>query len=270
MIVKSEIVDDFTSKNALHKLETKYAWIYDPIYPDFLPRIKQQNDILLNCLKAKEAKQILELGSGSGRQSWLLRREGYASQALDISPQMVELAKKRNGPENAQLGDARNFKTDVPLGAVVLGPLVTCFFLENVDLSRTLEAAYHSLARDGLLLCEFISPDWILTNPFYSGFSKQEFKIAQGKITRFNESKLDLSTSAKYDWFSTYIFDLEDGLSVDTDEVLLRAFWPSEIELFFASQGFEILETYGFDEKQFVPLEKAKPKTTLLYLAQKK
>src|SRR5580700_8660710 len=91
MIVRSEIIDDATSKNALHKLETKYAWIYDPIYPDFLPRIKQQNDILLNRLKNNETKQILELGSGSGRQSWLLRREGYDSLALDISPQMVDL-----------------------------------------------------------------------------------------------------------------------------------------------------------------------------------
>ena len=181
--------------------------IYDPIYPDFLPRIKQQNDILLNRLKTREAKQILELGSGSGRQSWLLRREGYESLALDISPQMVELAKKKNGSENAQLGDARNFKTEDPLGAVVLGPLVTCFFLENGDLSRTLQSAYQSLAPGGLLLCEFISADWIITNSFYSGFSKQEFKITQGKITRFNESKLDLTANTKYNWFSTYIFD---------------------------------------------------------------
>jgi SAM-dependent methyltransferase len=270
MIVKSEIIDDATSKNALHKLETKYAWIYDPIYPDFLPRIKQQNDILLNRLKNNETKQILELGSGSGRQSWLLRREGYESFALDISPQMVELAKKKNGPDNAQIGDARNFQTEGPLGAVVLGPLVTCFFLGNEDLSRTLRCAHQSLSKGGLLLCEFIAADWILANSFYNGFSKQEFKIAQGKITRFNECKLELSTDAKYDWFSTYIFDLKDGLSTDTDQVLLRAFWPSEIELFFRTEGFNILERFGFDEKEFVPLDEAKAKTTLLYLAEKK
>src|SRR2546428_761685 len=107
MIVKSEIIDDPVSKNALHKLETKYAWIYDPIYPDFLPRMKKENDILLARLNVKDKKDILELGSGSARQSWLLKREGYHPDALDISPQMVELAAKRLGNESVHLGDAR-------------------------------------------------------------------------------------------------------------------------------------------------------------------
>ncbi|HZW58441.1 MAG TPA: class I SAM-dependent methyltransferase [Nitrososphaerales archaeon] len=270
MIVKSEIIEDSTSKNALHKLETKYAWIYDLIYPDFLPRIKKQNDILIEKLRTGGNKDILELGSGSARQSWLLNREGYNSQALDLSPQMVELAQKKIGKDRAQLGDARSFKTDTPAGAIVIGPLVTCFFLDNKDLSRTLDCAYQSLANGGLLLCEFIAADHILKDPFYNGFSKQEFKISQGKITRFHESRLDLQTDAKYDWFSTYIFDLKDGLSIDTDDVLLRAYFPSEVELFFDSHGFEILDEFGFDTDEFVKMDKAKNKTTLLFLAQKR
>ncbi len=197
MIVSSEVTDDSVSKNALHKLETKYAWIYDLIYPDFLPRIKKENDILLDELKIRENKEVLELGSGSARQSWLLKREGYNCNAIDISPQMVELAAKRIGKDHVQVGDARNFKTEKPIGAVILGPLVTCFFLGNIDLSRTLECAYHSLDKGGLILCEFIAADFILTDPFYNGFSKQEFKMAQGMITRFNECHLDYSHRCK-------------------------------------------------------------------------
>ena len=116
MIVKTEIIDDQTSKNALHKLETKYAWIYDPIYPDFLPRIKQQNDILLNHLKNKESKQILELGSGSGRQSWLLRRGGYDCLTLDISPQMVESCKKEKRRGQRATRGRSEFQNRCPLG----------------------------------------------------------------------------------------------------------------------------------------------------------
>ena len=271
MIVKSEVIEDSTSKNALHKLETKYAWIYDLIYPDFLPRIKKQNDILNARMKSSDNKDTLELGSGSARQSWLLSKEGYKSQAIDLSPQMMELAQKKIGKDNARLGDARNFRTDTPAGAIILGPLVTCFFLNNKDLSLTLDCAHQSMAKGGLLLCEFIAADFIFSDPFYNGFSKQEFKISQGKITRFNECNLDLRTDAKYDWFSTYIFDLKDaGVSTDTDDVLLRAFWPSEVELFLNSHGFEILDELGFDGKDFVQMDKAESKTTLLFLAQKK
>lgn len=272
MKVKSEIIEDATSRNARHKLETKYAWIYDLIYPDFVPRIKKQNDILIERLKeGNTSKEILELGSGSGRQSWLLGREGFDAQALDISPQMIELAQKKLGKERASLGDARSFSTDEPLGAVVLGPLVTCFFLDNKDLTRTLDCAYHSLSKGGLVLCEFIAADHILKDPFYNAISKAEFKIAQGKITRFNECRLELSRDTKYDWFSTYIFDLKDGLSIDTDDVLLRAFWPSEVEQIFDASGFTVVDEFGFDTKDFVKLDKAGGlKTTLLFVARKK
>ena len=273
MTVTSEIVEDETSKNAKHKLETEYAWIYDLIYPDFLPRIKKENDILLAALKSRENKRILELGSGSARQSSLLAREGCNVKAIDISPQMTELAAKRIGKERVQLGDARNFKTDEPFGAVVIGPLVTCFFLDNKDLKRALECSYQSLVPGGLILCEFIAADFILTDPFYNGFSKQEFKITNGRITRFNECKLDLHADAKYDWFSTYIFDLHEGLTIDTDDVLLRAYFASEVSMFLDSVGFNILGSYGFVENtQFIGLdtETAKSKkSTLLFLAQK-
>lgn len=270
MKVSSDIIDDQVSKNALHKLETKYAWIYDPIYPDFIKRMKQENDILISSLKEREHKHIVELGSGSARQSWLFQKSGFESEALELSPEMVELGTKRVGKEHIQVGDARNFKTDEQSGAVVLGPLVTCYFLNDSDLTRTLNCAFDSLASGGLLLCEFIAAGFILTDPFYNGFSKQEFKINEGRITRFNEAKLDLRYNARYDWFSTYIFDLKGGLTTDTDRVLLRAYWPSEVETLFHACGFQILSSFGYDGENFLPLEKMESCSTLLYLAQKK
>lgn len=42
MIVRSEIIDDEIRSNALYKVETKYSQIYDPIYPDFLSRMKNK------------------------------------------------------------------------------------------------------------------------------------------------------------------------------------------------------------------------------------
>ena len=104
---------------------------------------------------------------------------------------------------------------------------------DNEDLSDTLDCCYQSLEKERLVLSELMAADWVLTNPFCNGFSKQEFKIAQGKITRFNECRLDLRTDARYNWFSTYVFDLQSGLTTDTDSTDLRGFWPSEVELFF-------------------------------------
>ena len=66
--------------------------------------------------------------------------------------------------------------------------------------------------------------------------------------------------------------DLQTVLATDTDDVLLRAYWKSEVDLFFSSHGFEIHGIYGFDEVEgFFHLdgEEKKSKTTLLVLARK-
>src|SRR5271169_5010923 len=110
MNIQSKIIDDETSRNALHKLETKYAHYYDEMYPEFLKWMKLENDALIQEMKkmAGIKNTSLELGAGTARQSWLLSREGFETFALDFSPQMVELGSKRIG-ERIQLGDARSF-----------------------------------------------------------------------------------------------------------------------------------------------------------------
>ena len=176
MQIESQLLDDEVSKNAHHKLMTKYGWIYDLIYPDFIRRMKAQNDLLvLEMSKRNLNRSVVELGAGSGRQSWLLQREGYDVHAIEMCKEMVELGKNKLGRDRIQVGDARNFKISEKVGAVLLGPLVTCYFLNNDDLRKTLTCAKQSLESGGLVFIDFIHARIVMEEEFYDGFSTQRF-----------------------------------------------------------------------------------------------
>jgi SAM-dependent methyltransferase len=274
--IKSEIIEDTVAKNARHKLMTTYGWIYDLIYPDFLKRMKAENDLLIQEMHKREvSKSVLELGAGSGRQSWLLQREGYDTQALEICQEMVDIGKKKLGAERIHLGDARNFKTTEKMGAVLLGPLVTCYFLNNEDVRRTFSCAKDSLENGGLIFVDFIHSRIAIENEFYNGFSNQQFiftapdhGVKRAFINRFNECHLDLMKDVKYYWKSTYIFNYDGRIATDEDTVLLRTFFPSEIESMLRECGFKSIQFYGCDGDNVFPLSNEQKLVSFIAIAE--
>ncbi len=264
MQITSTVIEDEIAKNSRHKLMTKYGWIYDLIYPDFIRRMKSQNELLDHEIKHRTlGNSVLELGSGSGRQSWLLERDfGYDVHALEICPEMVTLGKTKLGEDRIQVGDARNFQSSEKLGAVLLGPLVTCYFLDNTVLRQTFQCAVRSLQKGGLIFADFIHAKIVLQDPFYNGFSNQQFKfsapdrgITRAFVNRFHECHLELMENPKYSWKSTYIFDYDGKISTDEDTVLLRTFFPSEVESLLRESGFENVRFFGCDDERVFPLD---------------
>lgn len=272
--IKSDVIDDELAKNARHKLMTTYGWMYDLIYPDFIRRMKSQNKLLNHEIKQRASgNSVLELGSGSARQSWLLQRDhGYDVHALEICPEMVELGKKKLGKDRIQVGDARSFQSLDELAAVFLGPLVCCYFLDNEALRKTLRCAAASLQKNGIIFADFIHAKFVLQDQFYDGFSNQQFKfsapergISRAFVNRFHECHLELTMNPKYSWKSTYIFDFDGKISTDEDTVLLRTFFPSEVGSLLEESGFQNVSYFGCDGDEIFPL--SSDRKTLSFIA---
>jgi SAM-dependent methyltransferase len=268
LIIESSIVEDATSKNALHKLVTDYAWIYDQIYPGFLKQMKKQNDLLASRLK-KSTRITLELGAGTARQSWLLKRNGFESYAIERSPQMIEVAAGRIGKDRIQTGDIRDFRCSKLVDAVVIGPLTTCYLLNDDDVLKTLESSVNNLSNTGIFMAEFIPTNFMISDPFFHSISRQDFKIQDGRIIRFNECQLELNWNARYDWKSSYIFELNSGVSSGNDFVTLRSFSPSEVIALSNRSGLQVIDLLGFDGNNLVQYSKGVSYSAFLVTAKK-
>jgi SAM-dependent methyltransferase len=266
--IESNIIEDTTSRNALHKLVTDYSWIYDQIYPGFMKQIKKQNDILASRLKTS-TKITLELGAGTARQSWLLRRYGFEAYAIELSPPMVKLAAGRIGKDRIHTGDIRDFRCSESIDAVIIGPLTTCYLLNDVDILKTLESSVNNLSDAGVFMAEFIPTNFMISDPFFHSISRQDFKIRNGRIIRFNECKLELGWNARYDWKSTYIFELKPEVSSGNDHVTLRSFSPSEVTALLDRSGLEVVDLLGFDGNELFHYSEEMNYSAFLVIAKK-
>ena len=103
--------------------------------------------------------RVADLGCGSGVFTELLRREGYESVGLDISPKLVELGRKKYPGLELLEGDAENlpFKSD-SLDGVLLSGLVHHF----PDPRRLAAEVRRVLKRGG----RFVAFDPNRMNPF--------------------------------------------------------------------------------------------------------
>jgi SAM-dependent methyltransferase len=99
-------------------------------------------------------RSILEPGCGSGRMLAAFARLGVETTGIDLSPQMLELARARLGAD-AVLHTAD--MTDFDLGRVfdgAISPINTLLHLTPLELALHLERTAHHLVRGGAYLVQ--------------------------------------------------------------------------------------------------------------------
>ena len=126
-----------------------YARYYDLLYRD--KDYLQETDYVVSRLERSvpRARDILELGCGTGAHAEELARRGFTVHGIDSSPAMVEkaLARKKGLPADLglrlsfEVGDVRTVRTGRKYGAVVSLFHVVSYQASNADLSAVIETA---------------------------------------------------------------------------------------------------------------------------------
>jgi len=126
----------------------------------------------LSLLPEVKGKRVLDAGCGPGVYSeWLLRHEAKVV-AVDASPRMVELAKKRLGKLNVRVHDLRDpldFLKDASMD-IVLAPLLMDYIEDWIPVFKEF---YRILVRKGLFV-------FSMEHPFAKGLwqkSEDYFKV---------------------------------------------------------------------------------------------
>ena len=224
-----------------------YYDVMAPYYDTLVPRdVKGVCDSLEEILKRhNQKKEILDLGCGTGRFTMALAKRGYRIQGLDVSDEMLKVAKanakKRNLKINFIRTDIRNFKLKRKANVIwargSLGDL-----LKLSDFKRALKNIKNNLSKNGIFIFDVRDYLYYLklvkdgplqgTRVFKRGNRVLTFRTLQhlNKKTKVAEIKTEVMVKSPKDIIR---FRVDHGL---------KHYTKNELEKLLSAAGLKILE----------------------------
>ena len=235
----------------MYPLYTKFAYLYDLIYSSYLEKSVPRIIDFIEEIFRKDAKRkvtdILDIACGTGGPTVELAKRGYNVLGLDISQQMIDIAKEkatRLGLEiSFQVGDMRHLEFKERFDAV------TCIFTSlnyntsSEDMLNTLKGVYNSLRPGGVFIADCPNPlrseRWIEGIPYVWRVDKN------GKNILIIDAVIMDTVSLLVDWRRTIIVNGENGLEMYPDYHKLRLYTANELKLLGSMAGFRTVKIYG-------------------------
>ncbi len=228
--------------STMSNLYQELAAIYQAMYHTFMD-YDSELEFYSKILKRYNIRQVLELGSGTGRLGQLFMENGFAYLGMDLSEEMVAIAQEKISKTSFSVGDMRNFAMSEPSESVVLAGRTVSYLVTNQDMMRAFASIHDNLKKDGILCFDFIDANqFILTiDPHLEIIHKASYKNID--YQRVSKWSLDLDGGMTFHWLSIF-YRLEDdkAIEIGRDESIIRAFTKDEIQIFLELNGFEVLE----------------------------
>ena len=192
------------------------------------------------------AKSVLDLGCGTGRHDFLLAEKGYAITGVDMSEEMLLIARSQqlNNLTTQQLnflhGDIRTFRVDKKFKVAISLFHVMSYQTTNEDFISALETAKAHLAPGGIFVFDFWYGPAVLTDRPAVRVKKLEddqiqvIRLAE-PIMHANKNLVDVN----------YTVWIKDKSNLQTEEIRethnMRYWFLPEIAHLIKEAGFGIL-----------------------------
>jgi ubiquinone/menaquinone biosynthesis C-methylase UbiE len=139
-------------------------------------------------------ERVLDLGSGTGQDTRTLKRYGIHVQGLDISEEMIEVAKQTVNHVSFRRGDFRNLPYDDEVFDGIWANLSLVHLMKK-DLSIALSQVHRVLKATGIFYASFLTQgtDGFIDDLYYSFYSIEELRerFEDNKLTVFDEVTTD-------------------------------------------------------------------------------
>ena len=236
----------------------KYAKFYNLIYKD--KDYNAECDFLESIFidyGNKSIKNILDVGCGTGGHLFPLFQRGYKITGVDISDEMLKIAKEKIQESNLNIilkkGDIKKLILDSFFDAVISMFSVISYQTENKNVVSTFRNIRKHLKPGGLFIFDFwFGPAVLNLKP------SERIKIInknKDSIIRFAEPTLNIlkqTTEIKY----TILRIRNNYVMNKVNEThLMRHFFPQEIEYLLKENGFRLIKLCPFLELERVPSE---------------
>jgi len=192
-----------------------------------------------SILKENKCTNILEVGCGSGMLARRFLKNGYNYLGMDLSDEMLEIA-RTEVKENAFVqGDMRKLSFDKQFDSILITGRSIAYVTNNKGILDTFNGVHKSLKHNGLLVFGVFEANGIFDN--FNDF-EQNIEHKNKKIRRISKLERNLETGWTYNWFAKYIIETDGSVLEFDDLTTLRAFTKDEILLFLKLTEFKVKE----------------------------
>lgn len=237
------------------KMKDENNSIYlDPRHYDAMYNMTEDIPFYLDCIR-DYGEPVLELACGTGRVTIPLAERKVDITGLDISQEMLGLAKRKAMRKGVDIdlikGDMRDFTIDKEFNTIIV-PVNSMLHLLSIDEYEGLFSSVHEhLSDQGRFIFQIFNPDLSkLTRDPDEEYTAAEYDDPDGggKILITENTDYDMSEQVmNLTWY--YHINGEVETKVDWK---LRILFPKEIDALLEYNGFEVEKKYGdFDRSDF-------------------
>lgn len=225
----------------------KLAEYYDLVYNSkhYDNEVQKIHAILRKHL-TKKVPEILDIGCGTGGHSLYFAQQGYSVTGIDISEEMLSIAKQKAEQKHITLklihADARSCNLKHVFDGVLSLFHVLSYQISNDDVHMFFNTANKHLSSGGVFLFDcWYGPGVLTDRPVsqYRTYEDNRNKVYRYKnpVLHIHESTVDvehrLFIESKSSGYKPYRF---------VENHTLRYFFKPEIEEFLTATGFVLLE----------------------------
>lgn len=213
--------------------------VYSKYYDEIETTSQEVVDFIISVAQKHfpQAKSILEIGCGTGNNLISLK-EKFEVSGLDLSAEMLTLAKQKLSDTKLYIGDMSNFNIDQKFD-LIISMYDSINHLENIDAWKDcFSSVTKHLNKSGLFIFDINTLKKLNTMSQASDF---EVKLTN-KNLKMKVSKVDQN---KFNW-NIKVFSLDTGfnpVSIEEDNITELSFEIEEIQNMLRDCNLEVLET---------------------------
>jgi SAM-dependent methyltransferase len=235
-----------------------YAQFYDLLYRDkpYKKECAYLNKIF-NRYSKRPVKFILNLGCGTGNHDLILTHMGYHVTGVDLSGQMIKIAKKKAAEKKLDITflkqDLRKLNLGRRFDAVVSLFAVMGYQTTNKDFQKALETAFSHLRPGGLFVFDvWFGPAVLIQKP---QLKTKKIRLGKETVERKTSPKLDIANHIVSVHFETKFFKENKLIKKNQETHQMRFFFYQELHYFLEQVGFHKVSVFPFLRLQGQPTE---------------
>lgn len=231
----------------------KRATYYDLINTFYVRQTKSEVKFFERLFKKfnKKVKNILDVACGTGRFSIEFAKKGYEVVGIDLSKEMLKVAKKKSGnlKIDYRVADMRKFKSKTKFDCVIC-PFSSLLHLNTEeDVIKALKNFRQNLNKNGILIFDVWN---------YLGWSKLKFEWKptfrkKGIVLKLNRHEWPNGITGFHHW--------KDIVTVTEKGKKKKFIWEGRLKMwkheewikFLKEMSFKKIKVYGDDRRTLYP-----------------